>query len=335
MPCKTTRALTACAAPLRFVSAPDPSGMARAGGKRVPIWIPITVSAALFQCWRTAMQQKLRHILSVNGAGFVRFLYGAPTALVLLLGTLAITGDRLPALTGWTLLWATAGGLTQILATNLLIMAFGFRNFAVGTAYSKTEAAQSAVVAWVLLHETIRPGAIAGICLGLCGVMTLSLAGRGLKPREILAATVQPAALCGLGSGLLFAFTTVFIKLGNQSVAAPSVFVRALFVLLLTNTLQTLMQGAWLAWREPEELRRAFTTWRSSSLVGTLSACGSACWFTAFALTEVALVRSVGQVEIVFTLLFSRFYLRETLRRGDVAGLVLVVGGVLLIVAGS
>lgn len=300
----------------------------------MPIWIPVTVSAALLQCWRTAMQQKLRHLLSVNGAGFVRFLYGAPTALLLLAATLWLTGARLPAPTTWTLLWATAGGLTQILATNLLIMAFGYRNFAVGTAYSKTEAAQSAIVAFVLLHETIRPTAIVGICIGLCGVMTLSLAGRGLKPRDILAATVQPAALCGLGAGLLFAFTTVFIKLGNQSVAAPSVVVRALFVLLLTNTLQTLMQGGWLAWREPAELRKAFTTWRSSSLVGTLSACGSACWFTAFALTEVALVRSVGQVEIVFTLLFSRFYLKETLRRGDVAGLTLVVAGVLLIVVG-
>ena len=44
------------------------------------------------------------------------------------------------------------------------------------------------------------------------------------------------------------------------------------------------------------------------------------------------LVRSVGQVEIVFTLLFSRFYLKETLRPCDIAGLALVVGGVLLIV---
>ena len=43
----------------------------------MPLWIPISISAALFQCWRTAMQQKLRH-LSVNGAGFVRYLYGAP-----------------------------------------------------------------------------------------------------------------------------------------------------------------------------------------------------------------------------------------------------------------
>ena len=43
------------------------------------------------------------------------------------------------------------------------------------------------------------------------------------------------------------------------------------------------MQGGFLAWREPRELRKAFTTWRSSSWVGTLSALGSACWFTAFA----------------------------------------------------
>ena len=301
----------------------------------MPIWIPVTVTAALFQCWRTALQQNLRHLLSVNGAGFVRYLYGAPTALLLLLGALTITGAKLPNVTAWTLLWASSGGLIQILATNLLIMAFGFRNFAVGTAYAKTEAAQSAIVAWLLLHETIRPAAIIGMGVGLCGVLTLSLAGRGLKPRDILAGTVQPAALCGLGAGLLFAFTSVFLKLGNQSIAAPNVFVRALMMLLVTNTLQTIMQGAWLAWREPSQLRKAFTTWRSSSLVGTLSACGSAAWLTGFALTQIALVRAVGQIEIVFTLLFSRFYLKETLRKGDIAGLILVVAGVLLIVAES
>ena len=146
---------------------------------------------------------------------------------------------------------------------------------------------------------------------------------------------MQPAALCGLGAGFLFALTTVFIKLANQALTGPSLFVRALFVLVVTNTLQILMQGGFLAWREPAELRKALTTWRSSAWVGTLSALGSACWFTAFALAEVALVRSVGQVEIVFTLMFSRFYLKETLKPGDIAGLVLVVCGVLLIVLGS
>jgi drug/metabolite transporter (DMT)-like permease len=301
----------------------------------MPLWIPITVSAALFQCWRTAMQQKLRHLLSINGAGFVRFLYGAPTALVLFIAAVSITGLPIPAPNTTFLLYCAAGGLTQILATNLLIMAFGFRNFAVGTAYSKTETAQSAIVALIVLGEVLRPWAWIGICIGLAGVMTLSLGGRGMKPRQVLAATVQPAALAGLSAGFLFALTTVFIKLANMSLSGPSLFVRALFVLVVTNTLQTLMQGGYLALREPLELRKAFTTWRSSSWVGTLSALGSACWFTAFAMTDVALVRSVGQIEIVFTLLFSRFYLKEHLKREDVAGLVLVVCGVLLIVLAS
>src|ERR1700675_865242 len=104
----------------------------------MPVWIPIAVAAALLQCWRTAMQQKLRHLLSVNGAGFVRYLYGAPTALVLLIGALIATGAPLPTPTLSFLFDCAAGGLMQILATNLLILAFGYRNFAVGTAYSKT-----------------------------------------------------------------------------------------------------------------------------------------------------------------------------------------------------
>ncbi|HUD59312.1 MAG TPA: DMT family transporter [Acetobacteraceae bacterium] len=301
----------------------------------MPLWIPITVSAALFQCWRTAMQQKLRHLLSVNGAGFVRYLYGAPTALVLLIGALVITGVPLPTPNLRFVIYCIAGGLTQILATNLLIMAFGYRNFAVGTAYSKTETAQSAVVALIVLHEVLRPFAWVGISLGLSGVMTLSLAGRGMRPAELARATVQPAARAGLSAGFMFALTTVFIKLANRSLSGPSLFVRALLSLVVMNTLQILMQGAFLAWREPDELRKAVATWRSSAMVGTLSALGSACWFTAFAMADVALVRSVGQVEIVFTLLFSRFYLKETLKSGDVAGLFLVVCGVLLIVVGS
>jgi drug/metabolite transporter (DMT)-like permease len=301
----------------------------------MPLWIPITVSAALFQCWRTAMQQKLRGLLSVNGAGFVRFLYGAPTALVLFIGALIITGQPVPMPSPVFVLYCAAAGLLQILATNLLILSFGYRNFAVGTAYSKTETAQSAIVALFILHEVLRTLAWVGICIGLAGVMTLSLAGRGMRPRELARATVQPAALAGLGAGFLFAFTTVFIKLANQALSGPNLFVRSLFVLVVTNSLQILMQGSFLAWREPQELRKAFTTWRSSSWVGTLSALGSACWFTAFALAPIGLVRSVGQIEIVFTLLFSRFYLKETLKAGDVAGLVLVVAGVLLIVVVS
>ena len=305
----------------------------------MPIWIPIAIAAALFQCWRTALQQKLRGLLSVNGAGFVRYLYGAPAALLLLLIALQVTGRALPDPNLNFLLFCVLGGLGQIIATNLLIMSFGHRNFAVGTAYSKTETVQSAIIALIVLHEVLRPIAWVGMGVGLFGVMTLSLAGRGLKPRDLLAATIQPAAVCGLSAGLVFAFTTVFVKLANLALSGPGdktdLMVRALFSLVVTNMLQILMQGGYLLWREPAELKKVFIHWRSAMWVGTLSACGSACWFTGFALSEVALVRSVGQIEIVFTLLFSRFYLKEILKRGDVVGLGFVVIGVLLILVGN
>ena len=301
----------------------------------MPLWIPVTITAALFQGWRTAMQQKLRGIFTVNGAAFIRFLYGAPVAAVYLAAALAITHLALPGITPWLLVFAAAGGLTQIIGTNLLIMAFGFRNFAVGSAYAKTEAMQTGLVALVVLHEQLLPLAWGGIAVGLVGVLTLSLAGRGLGAREILAATMQPAALCGLGAGFFLGTTGVLIKLATHHVAEPSLVVRALFVLTTMTVLQIAMQGAFLAWRDPAELRKSFVHWRSAGWVGLLSASGSACWFTGFALTNVALVRAVGQIEVFFTLGFSRFYLKERLKRSEIAGLLLVGVGVLMVVVSS
>lgn len=300
----------------------------------IPLWIPITFSAALFQTWRTALQQRLRALLSVNAAGFVRYLYALPTGLVLLLLVHRLSGAAMPVANARFVLNSAAAGLLQIFGTTLLIMSFGFRSFAVGTAYSKTEAVQSALVAWLLLGETLTPLSLAGIGVGVCGVLTLSLAGRGIGFSGLLRATFQPAALCGLGAGLCFAFTSIFIKEANRALAGHHVILNAVFGLVVTNALQTLMQGAYLAWREPDQLRAAFTSWRASMWVGTLSACGSACWFSAFALAPVALVRSLGQVEMVFTLGFSRFYLKERIHRAEMLGLGLVVLGVVLLLAG-
>lgn len=299
----------------------------------MPTWVLATLLAALFQTWRTALQQRLRGQFSVGTAGFVRYLYAVPVGL-LLLGAYAVASDHLvPAPNAPFLLCCAVGGLAQVLATSMLIMAFGHRNFTVGTAYAKTDAVQSALAGWILLGERLRPVAWLGICVGVVGVLVLSLAGRGLRAVELLRATVQPAALCGLGAGGGFALTGICIKAGIGALDAPDPVMGALLALVYTNALQTFMQGSWMAWREPEGLRAAFTSWRASSLVGALSACGSACWFTGFALAPVALVRTLGQADVLLTLLFSRFYLREAVRRTDVAGLMLIVAGVVLVLA--
>jgi drug/metabolite transporter (DMT)-like permease len=298
------------------------------------LWIPITVAAALFQTWRTALQQKLRGALSVNAAAFVRFLYGAPFAALFLALWSAGSGAAPPEPNAWFLLLCATGGLAQIIGTALLISAFGYRNFAVGTAYAKTEAVQGAIAAWIILGEALTPLAWGGIGLGVAGVLVLSMPKQGLALGEVARGITQPAALCGLGAGAAFALSAVFFKMANFALAGDDPILRALATLTATNILQTLMLGAWLARREPEQFRLSFASWRSAAWAGLLSAAGSSCWFSAFALAPVALVRALGQVEMVFTLAFSRLYLREAIRRADVAGLVLVVAGVVLILAG-
>ncbi len=298
------------------------------------LWIPVTFTAAFFQTWRTALQQRLRSQLSVNAAGFVRFFYAIPTDIVLVVLAYTLSGQVVGDLTSRYVLFCAIGGLMQIFGTTLLIMAFGYRNFAVGTAYSKTEAVQGAIAAWIILGEVLSPLAIMGIGIGVAGVLLLSLGGRGLKPRELLRATVQPAALCGLGAGLVFALATVFIKDAALQLPGDNLPTKALHTLLVTNVLQTLMMGTWLALRERDQLWAALRTWRTSAWVGTLSALGSGCWFTGFALAPVAMVRSLGQVEMVFTLAFSRFYLKEKLRRVDVAGVLLILASVVLVLLG-
>jgi drug/metabolite transporter (DMT)-like permease len=299
-----------------------------------PLWLPVTLAAALFQCWRTALQQRLRGQLSVNGAAVVRYLYGVPVGAALLALYLLAVGGGLPAPNAAFLMFCAAGGLAQILGTNLLIMAFGHRGFAVGTAYAKTEAVQGAVLALALLGERISPLAWLGIAVGVAGVLWLSLAGRNLTPRELLRATAQPAALCGLAAGTGFAFSAVLIKAANTSLPGDDPILRSLATLVVINVMQTAMQGGWLLAREPDQARAVFATWRSSARVGALSACGSACWFTGFALAPVALVRAVGQVEILFTLLFSRFYLGESPSRSEIGGALVLVLGVVLVLVG-
>ncbi|MFC7691416.1 hypothetical protein ACFQY5_19415 [Paeniroseomonas aquatica] len=73
------------------------------------LWVLVTLTAALFQCWRTAMQQKLRGQLSVNAAAVVRYLYGVPVGAALLGGYMLATGGALPAL-NWQFLALCAAG---------------------------------------------------------------------------------------------------------------------------------------------------------------------------------------------------------------------------------
>lgn len=299
------------------------------------IWLPATLLAALLQSWRTALQQRMRSELSLNTAGLARFLFGLPVALTLFGVYTLLVHASFPPITKGLLIAAAFGGLCQIFGTNLLLMAFGYRNYLVGNAYAKTEAIQGALLSWVLLHEFLHPLAWLGIFVSVVGVFILSLGDQRPSVRQFLSMITQPAALCGLGAGFAFAVTALSVKYAAAQVGTPDIVLNALTTLVVTMCFQVVMQGSYVLLREPEQLRRLLREWRTTGQVGLLSAMGSACLFLGFASGPVALVRTIAQIEVIFSLMFSRFFLKEKLRRPEIMGLLIVTAGVVLSLAGG
>ena len=294
----------------------------------------ITIGAALFQTIRTALQQKLKAQLSTNGANFVRYLYGAPLSILMLVLLLTVGERVLPAFDWRFVAWTALGGMGQIIATSLLIYTFELRNFTVGTAYSKTETIQIALFGTLFLDAHLGLLAWAGILVCLIGVLVLSVKGDAKGLRSIVMGWTQKAALVGVAAGTFFSVAALGIRQAIETLPSGDFMIKAILTLALMNTIQTVVMGTWLLIREPGEIGRVVSTWRSSSVVGLTSVLGSAGWALGFALQNPALVRAVGQVELVFTFLASRYMLHERPSLGEFSGAILVVGGVVMVLLG-
>jgi drug/metabolite transporter (DMT)-like permease len=72
-------------------------------------------------------------------------------------------------------------------------------------------------------------------------------------------------------------------------------------------------------------LRRVLAERHNGALVGLTSFLDSAGWFTAFTLQIAAYVRTLGLVELAFTLLISRYAFRERARPVEIIGLAMLV----------
>lgn len=297
----------------------------------MPLWIPITIAAALCQNIRTTMQQKIRGLLSVDGANFVRYLYGAPLALSALAFLIWGTGRQLPTISLAFLGLVTIAGVAQIVATSLMIHAFSLRNFTVGTVYSKTETVFVALFATFIAGEPLALGSWMGIFVCLGGVAILSVRGKFSDIRGVLADLTHKGAVYGILSGAVFAIAAGTIREASKLLPEGDFLIRGITVLACMNTIQVVLMAAYLARRDRPQLGKVATHWRSSIWVGLFSVLGSAGWALAMTLENAALVRAVGQIELVFTFISSRLVLKERPSLGEWIGSILVVGGVVLI----
>lgn len=297
------------------------------------LWIPITVAAAFLQNLRSAAQKHLKGVMGTTGATFVRFGFGLPFALLFVAGLRLLAGYELPPLGAAFFGWAMLGGLAQILATFLLVHLFSFRNFAVGTAYSRTEPAQAALFGLVFLGERASPGALLAIAVSVFGVMLISVAHATVSLRSLFFSTFSRNALVGLTSGTLFGIAAVAYRAASLSLGGPNFMMQAAVTLAVVITMQTAAMLAWMMAREPGEFLRIAAAWKLSLFTGFVGASASFGWFAAMTLQQAAVVKSLAQIEMIFTFAATVLFFKERIGRLEVLGCLLIVGGILMLLA--
>ena len=295
------------------------------------LWIPITIGAAFFQNLRSALQKHLKDRLSTYGATYARFVYAVPF-VALYAAALAGPADMpVPALNLPFAVFTVAGGSAQIIATFLLIHLFSYRNFAVGTTYSKTETVQTAIFGVLILGDRLHPLAAGGIVVSLVGVMLMS-AGQGpTTVRTLFTAWTQRPALIGIVSGAFFGISIVSYRAASLSLEGTTYLMQAATTLLCATLYQSVAMGVWMRVREPGEVTRVIRTFRVGVWVGVAGMLASACWLTAATLQNAAYVRVVGQIELVFMFAASVLFFRERPGLLEVLGILLVASGIVLL----
>ena len=298
-------------------------------------WVLLTVAGAFLQNLRSLLQRRLTGDLSVNGAAYVRFLFALPFAWLFLLACHhGIGSTSWPAPNSEFLLFVVAGAITQIIATSALVAAVSGSHFALGTALSKTEAVQAVLLGLLILGEGVSFMAFGGIAISLLGVFLLS---GNIRPKDLVRG--DRAVWFGLLAGTSLALCSICYRGAGLALLGPDAeftpvtqtVVVAAFTLAVAVSLQTLVMGIYLRLIEPGQMTLVLERWRPAVVVGLIAMLASACWFTAMAMHNAAMVRALGQIELLFTLITSIWLLKERVSRREVLGMGLLVLGILML----
>jgi len=296
------------------------------------IWVPITILAAFSQNIRSAFQKSLQNKLSDMGATYVRFSYGLPFVFLyfIILNNNSNNQVLLNDVNFNFFIFCSLGGICQILATFLLLKIFLSSNFAVGTAYSKTEPIQAAFFSLIILHEAISFIGIIGIVIGLIGVFIISYRSHSIKYLFL-----NYSIILGLLSGTFFGISAVCFRGASLSLNNPEPILSSSFTLLVAISLQTLIVSIYLLIFDKKQFILTVKNYQESITVGFFGAFASLCWFYAMTVKNVAYVRALGQIELIFTILIATLYFKEKLLFNQFVGIIITFIGLLLILLGS
>ncbi|AUH34273.1 EamA family transporter [Paracoccus tegillarcae] len=282
------------------------------------LWVATTLIAAVAQTGRNAAQAGLTGRIGTAGATAVRFIFGLPFALIALAVAAAVT--TLPMPDGTVLRWAVTGAIAQMLATGFLLLAMQGRGFGVATALSKTEPVTLALIGALLLAEPLGWSRIAAITIAVAGVLLVSGADWSRLGRR--------SVFQGVAAGALFGLAAIGFRGAILALPEGGFFLRALTALALSLAIQTVLALIWLILFDRAALGGILREWRVSLAAGALGALASLFWFSGFALTSAANVRTLALIEVPLAQVISGRVFRQSVSARQWAGMGLIVLGV-------
>ena len=289
-------------------------------------WILFTLMAAFMQAWRNAFQKQLSTTVDIYGVTLARFIFALPLALLYIscLYHFQPVTDSVHFNLRFAI-YVLIAALSQIAATALMVQLFKQKNYAIGVGLAKSEAVLAAIIAVLFLSDHLSLLGWFGVAVGGFAVFLMS------KGRDFSDFSV-PTLCIGIGSGLCFAITSLLVREASLELDNLPFIHRAAWVLLMVIGTQCFLLLMYLG-----IFRRAtlWAMWQRIGLTFRVSLCSflaSLGWFSAMSMQSVPIVKTLGQVEIIFSMLISAYFFKEKLARAEHLGIVLVVIAAFLVI---
>ena len=292
-------------------------------------WIIVAISGAFFQNLRSTLQKKLNQKVSTIASTYVRFAFALPFGTILFFLYFQDLNVIPEILSQKKFIFnVLLGSIFQIIFTFVLLYLFRFANFVVGTSLSKTEVIQVAIFEYLIIGDKLNKFGITGIIVSTIGVIILSIKDLSLFLKNLFSKTT----LIGLSAGLFLGLSVVYFRAAALTLENFSNnFEKAIATLFFGLVIQTTLVTIYLIIFEKSQFKKLYENKYECFIAGFAGFLATLSWFYAFTLIQSSFVRAIGQIELLFSYVSSKYMFKEKVKITEILGIIIFVVGVLIL----
>tara|TARA_S200000501_G_C20868120_1_gene762938 strand:- start:588 stop:1487 length:900 start_codon:yes stop_codon:yes gene_type:complete len=292
-------------------------------------WIFVAISGAFFQNLRSTLQKKLNQKISTIASTYVRFAFALPFGAILFFLYFQDVRVVQEVLSQKNFIFNVfLASVFQIIFTFVLLYLFRFANFVVGTSLSKTEVIQVAIFEYLIIGDKLNKFGITGIIISTIGVIILSIKDLSLFLKNLLSKTT----LIGLSAGLFLGLSVVYFRAAALTLENfDSNFEKAISTLFFGLVIQTTLVTFYLIIFEKTQFKKLYENKYECFIAGLAGFLATLSWFYAFTLVQSSFVRAIGQIELLFSYVSSKYMFKEKVKITEILGIIIFVSGVLIL----